>query len=381
MLRYPAALALCILPWLWLIGPAAAAETDAPASANETASVDEPLTLDSEVRLPEGLFPDDLGPAGPAVIEAPSIAVNPPARLTPPPLDQLTIMLDWFPSPQHAPLLIAEARGLYRKQGLNVTLKPPADPSLPAKLLAAGEVDAALARQPLLHLRNHDDAELVRIATLTEKGLNAAIITGDPPPEDLASLATLTQGYTTREGADLVVPLLVPDSVRQADDHEPARNVHYEGERKLQDGDISVVADGFYHTLPAQLSTDGMDARVVPYEELGIPRHDGLVLMVKEDTLERRKTTWQHLDIALEQAASWIADDPERAWQTLIEAYPVLDNSANKAAWPDIVRHMALRPAAVDNRRYQRLEAFLKERGISETRLPTRALAVDPHAL
>lgn len=358
-----------LLALLWLVSisvwpqPADAQEPNGP-------------TLNGDVKLPDNLWPPEK-----IVIPAPSIAVATPEPLPPPPVESLTIMLDWFLSPQHAPLLIAKARELYEEQGLDVTLKPPADPSLPAKLLAAGEVDAALARQPLLHLRDQSDERLIRIATLVETPLNAVIVTGDTQPDDLDALATLPYGYATREGAELIVPLLVPGSVRQTDGYSDPVNVHYGSERNLQEGNIQVMADGFYHALPAQLATDGVNANVIPYTELGLPVHDGLILMVNGKTLNERKDTWQHLTIALENAARWIAGDPARAWETLIETYPVLDNSVNKAAWPSIVRHMALRPAAVDTRRYRRMETFLQERGITDMRLPTRALAVDPHAL
>lgn len=376
MLRYRLGISLCLLPWLWLISTGVCAQPAAPAEQPATDSSTDTLTLDADVKVPPGAWSFE-----PIIIQAPSAAVTPPEPLSPPPIEPLTIMLDWFLSPQHAPLLIAEARGLYQKQELDVTLLPPADPSLPAKLLAAGEVDAALARQPLLHLSNHDNDHLVRIATLMETPLNAVIVTGENTAENHAALATRTYGYATREGVELIVPLLVPDSVRQTDNYVTPLNVYYDGKRGLQEGGIEVLADGFYDSLPAQLATDGIGANVVTYAELGLPRHDGLILMVNGDTLSRRKQTWQHLVVTLEDAANWIIEHPDKAWDTLVDAYPVLDNSANADAWPDIVRRLALRPAAVDSRRYQRMESFLQQRDLIQTPLPTSTLAVDPHTL
>ena len=45
--------------------------------------------------------------------------------------DQITVLLDWFINPDHAPLVVAEQTGLFDKAGLNVILVEPADPSLP----------------------------------------------------------------------------------------------------------------------------------------------------------------------------------------------------------------------------------------------------------
>lgn len=53
--------------------------------------------------------------------------------------EKLTILLDWFVNPDHAPLIIAQEKGYFADVGLDVTLVPPADPSAPPRLVAAGQ--------------------------------------------------------------------------------------------------------------------------------------------------------------------------------------------------------------------------------------------------
>ena len=55
--------------------------------------------------------------------------------------DKLTVLLDWFVNPDHAPLIIAREKGYFDEVGLDVELIPPADPSAPPRLVAAGEGD------------------------------------------------------------------------------------------------------------------------------------------------------------------------------------------------------------------------------------------------
>ena len=63
---------------------------------------------------------------------------------------QLTLMLDWFVNPNHGPIVIAQERGYFKQQGLEVDIQEPADPSTPPKLVAAGKVDMAISYQPNL---------------------------------------------------------------------------------------------------------------------------------------------------------------------------------------------------------------------------------------
>ena len=49
---------------------------------------------------------------------------------------KLTIGLDWFINPDHAPLIIAKKRNFFRDLNLEVEMIEPADPNDPPKLVA-----------------------------------------------------------------------------------------------------------------------------------------------------------------------------------------------------------------------------------------------------
>lgn len=337
-----------------------------------------PLTLDTDVEVPEAFLRTD---DSESVEEVPTMAQTPAPPLEPPPVKHITLMLDWYLSPQHAALVIAKERGLYAAQGLEVEIQSPADPSIAIKLLTAGEVDLALTRQPLLHLHVHNGAPITRIATLIETSLTAVIVTGEEQVETENTLAGLHYGYTTGEGRDLSIPRLLPRSVQQTDDFNPPINLHFDPIRAMREGQIDAVADGFYHYLPQHLATEGINTHVIRFDELDIPRNDGLVVLANSDTLARRADTWSRFVLALEQASHWIIDNPDAAWKLLISAHPVLENDINANAWEDILRRMALSPAALDSRRYAGFETFLNKMGLTDATLPVSRLAVDPHAL
>ena len=349
----------------------------------DSGNLDAPLSLESDVALPEGLWPASDNSAAEVPEEAPSMAVIPPPPLDPPPLKQLTLMLDWYLSPQHAALIVAKERALFAAQGLEIELLTPADPSIAIKLLAAGEVDLALTRQPLLHLHAHDGAPITRIATLIETPLNAVIVAGEAPaPAAVAdALADLHYGYSTREGRDVLVEQLLPRSVRQVDDFVAPESVHFDAADALRSSRVDAVADGFFHTLPQQLASDGIVTHTVRYSDIDIPRHDGLILLANSDSVARQATTWSRVLIALEEASNWMIEHPEEAWTLLVTTHPVLDNPINQEAWDDLLRRVALSPAALDERRYAAFESYLQSAGVTENSIPITRLAVNPHLL
>src|SRR3546814_10160245 len=67
--------------------------------------------------------------------------------------DKLTVVLDWFVNPDHAPLVVAKNAGIFDRHDLLVDLVAPADPNDPPKLVAAGKADVAISYQPQLHMQ------------------------------------------------------------------------------------------------------------------------------------------------------------------------------------------------------------------------------------
>ena len=111
-------------------------------------------------------------------------------------MDDLTLILDWFVNPDHGPILIAEENGYFAEQGLNVRIVPPADPSVPPKLVAAGEADLAISYQPQLHLQVAENLPLVRVGTLVATPLNCLLVLAEGPVQSLRDLAGRKVGFS-----------------------------------------------------------------------------------------------------------------------------------------------------------------------------------------
>ena len=139
-----------------------------------------------------------------------------------------------------------------------------------------------------MHLHAHDGATITRIGTLIETPLNAVIVAGDAPTgETTDQLAGLHYGFSTREGRDVLADQLVPTSFRQIDDFAPPESVHFDAAGALREGRVDAIADGFYHTLPKQLASDGIVTHTVRYNDVDVPRHDGLILLAHSDTVTK----------------------------------------------------------------------------------------------
>jgi ABC-type nitrate/sulfonate/bicarbonate transport systems, periplasmic components len=110
--------------------------------------------------------------------------------------DKLTVILDWFVNPDHAPLYVALEKGFFKDRGLEVELIAPSNPSDPAKLVAAGKADIAVSYQHQHQMQVDQGLPLVRIATLIATPLNSLVVLADGPIKNIADLKGKTIGYS-----------------------------------------------------------------------------------------------------------------------------------------------------------------------------------------
>ncbi|MBT5037549.1 MAG: ABC transporter substrate-binding protein, partial [Rhodospirillaceae bacterium] len=110
--------------------------------------------------------------------------------------DKLTVLLDWFVNPDHAPLFVAQEQGYFAAHGLEVEMIAPADPNDPPKLVAAGKADIALSYQPQLHVQVAAGLPLTRFGTLIATPLNTLLVLADGPVKSIADLKGRKVGYS-----------------------------------------------------------------------------------------------------------------------------------------------------------------------------------------
>ncbi|WP_162622999.1 ABC transporter substrate-binding protein [Billgrantia lactosivorans] len=361
--------------------PLLAAESAAPGET--TAVIEVPPAVEGPGVL-EGMLPSapssERPPRAEPAAEVPSVVSEPAVPIVPPPMTRLTITLDWYLNAQHASLLVAREKGMFARRGLDVSLVVPADPSVPAKLLAAGRTDLALGRQPQLHLLAARGVPVVRVATLIAAPLSGLVLKQASQDEsDEISLEGLRIGVTDRDGRDVVLASMLKELLGMARGLElvELEGVGYSAADAIREGRIDGVLVHHRYLLPRQLADEGVITRTLPSEAFGLPPHDGLILLANRDRLNGKRDAVHRLVAALEEAALWIVNHPQEAWQLLEKTEPALADPIGRDTWSDLLPRLSLQPAAVDRGRYLRFEQFLLDAGVIETATPLERLAID----
>jgi len=289
--------------------------------------------------------------------------------------DKVTVLLDWFVNPDHAPLVIAKEAGYFERHGLEVELIAPADPSAPPRLVAAGQADIAVTYQPDLMLQTKEGLPLTRIGTLVETPLNALIALKDGPVKTLADLKGRKVGYSVASLQQAYIGAILGSVGLTSDDVEMV-NVNFNLSTALMSGQVDAVIDGYRNFELTQLAIEGKPGIAWYPEEHGVPPYDELIYVTRNELREDPRMA--RFIAAIEDATIYLTNHPDAALAAFLKAYPDLDDELNRTAFADTLPRFAKRPAALDPGRYDRFAAFLKEKGMIDVIPPIDSYAIAP---
>ncbi|WP_454702030.1 ABC transporter substrate-binding protein [Agrobacterium burrii] len=272
--------------------------------------------------------------------------------------DKLTVLLEWFVNPDHAPMVIAKERGLFADAGLDVDLVPPADPSAVPRLVSAKQADIGVHYQPNLYLDHDAGLPIVRFGTLVETPLNTVTVLADGPIKSLKDLKGKKVGFSVSGFEDAMLKRMLEKDGLTKDDVELI-NVNFSLSPSLIAGKVDATLGGFRNFELTQMKLEGHEGRSFFPEEHGVPAYDELIFVTHRDLVKDSRLP--RFLSAVEQAAIFITNHPQESWQLFIKAYPNLDDALNKQAFFDTLPRFAKRPAALDRTRYDRFGAFMQE--------------------
>lgn len=288
--------------------------------------------------------------------------------------DKMTLILDWFVNPDHAPIKIAEARGFFAEEGLEVEVVEPADPSDPPKLVAAGKAELAISYQQDLHMAVDEGLPLIRIGTLVDSPLNSLVVLEDGPIKSIADLKGRKVGFSVGGFEEALLGAMLKNVGLSLNDVELI-NVNWSLSPSVIQGQVDAVIGAFRNFELHQMDIVGHPGRAFFVEEEGFPAYDELIFVANKDNLDDDKL--KRFLRAIEKATAYLAANPDESWQAFIEGRSELNDELNKRAWADTIPLFATKASALNEERYQVVPAYLKDYGIITEVKPVSAYAID----
>ena len=200
------------------------------------------------------------------------------------------LALDWYPNANHIGLFIAEEKGYFDEEGLEVTLYTPVDPSTVLLTVGSGKDDFGISYQPDVLLARAQGVPVVSVAGMVQHPLNSVMAlksSGITRPRDLVGKKVGYPGIPTNEPLLDTMIKFDTNGAKGLQDVELV-NVGFDLAPALIGGRVDAVVGAYWTHESILMENAGYPVNVMRMEEWGVPDYYELVLVTSEDFLARR---------------------------------------------------------------------------------------------
>lgn len=228
------------------------------------------------------------------------------------------LALDWYPNANHLGLYIAQQRGYFEEENLDVTMYTPSDPSTVLQTVGAGQDDFGMSYQPDVLLARNEGVPVVSILGVVQHPLNSLMTlqsSGITRPAQLAGKKVGYPGIPTNE--PLLETMLKADGLGGLEDIELV-NIGWNISESLIGEKVDGVVGAYWTHESINMENIGYPVNVMRMEEWGVPDYYELVLVTSEDYLSENEDVAERFVRAIKRGYEEAIGDPQAGVDVLV---------------------------------------------------------------
>jgi len=301
-----------------------------------------------------------------ALLAAVALGRSAPISVSAAEATKLTVALDWYPNADHAGLFLAQQRGYFKAQDLDVKLYTPSDPSVVLQTVGAGKDPLGISYQTDILLARAQQVPVVAIAALVQHplvGVMALASAHITRPRDLVGKTVGYAGIPSQEA--FLATMLEKDGAKLGD--VKLVNVGYDLVPAVISGRVAAVMGAFWTVEPFLAEREGHPVTFMHVEDWGVPDYYELLLVANEQTIAKEPAALRAFLRATQQGYAAAATDQAAAVAAISAASPDLDKAVTAEGlkvlapvWTDHVPVFGWQ----DPTRWTAFAAWMKSRGL-----------------
>jgi putative hydroxymethylpyrimidine transport system substrate-binding protein len=285
--------------------------------------------------------------------------------------EKVSVMLEFFANPDHAPLYIAQAKSFFAQEGLEVEIREPADPSQVPFLVASGAVDLGLTSMfNHVILKATKGLDVIAVGALLMKPLGALVAIKERGIEKITDLKGKKIGFSVEP----VEPAVYSTMLRAAG-LDPTKDVTFVKLDFLSllpallAGTVDAIG-AFRNFEPVRVELAGKTPVVFNQEDYGAPEAYQLVFIARRELIERRPRLILRFLEGVAKGVLFVLAFPEQSKELFFKTLPKLRDELNLRAYDRTVPIFVGAPCHNDPKRWENGQNFLFEQKIIPKKLP-----------
>jgi putative hydroxymethylpyrimidine transport system substrate-binding protein len=233
-------------------------------------------------------------------------------------LQKVSLMLDWYPNAVHSFLFVAEEKGYFKEQGLDVEIQMPADTNDPLKLVAADKIDMAMSYQPQVLVARSEDIPVQSFGAIVRHPLNQLFVPADGPVQSPKDLAGKTIGYPSIPLDEAIMQTMVKSDGGDAGKIKMV-DVGWDLIPAMATKKTDALIGGYINHEKLLLEKEGHPMRTLNPADYGVPDYYELVLVASEKGLKEKPEVFKKFMAAITKGQKYVAEHLAEGLSMLME--------------------------------------------------------------
>lgn len=251
--------------------------------------------------------------------------------------EKVSFLLNWEATPYHIPIYIAQQKGFFKEEGVDVSILEPSNPSDVTELIGSGKVDMGLKAMVHTLAAKARGFPVTSVGSLLDEPFTGILyLEGSGITSDFTSLKGKRIGYVGEFGK-IQVDELTKHYGMSPSDYTAVRcgmNVaKYIIEGKIDAGIgiecIQQVELEQYLEEQGRPMTDAKMLRIDQLAELGCCCFCTILYIVNDKFLAENPEKVRRIMKALKRATDYVLESPEKAWAEYSDFKPQMASKLN----------------------------------------------------
>lgn len=245
-------------------------------------------------------------------------------------LEDVDVVLDWYPNAIHSFIYAAIENGYYKEQGLNVHIKFPSNATDPLTLTAANKATIGIYYQPdIIMSRANENIPIKSVGAIVHTPLNVVIALKEKNINSPKDLAGKTIGFS---GNPLNVEYV--KTMIKADGGDPSSiktiDVGFELLSSMTTKKVDATTGGLInHEVPV-LKHEGHQLNYFDPSKYGVPNYYEEIFVASDKTIKEKPETLKKFMKASQKGFEFMKQNPDKALKILMnnqqkENFPLVE--------------------------------------------------------
>lgn len=251
-------------------------------------------------------------------------------------LEDVSVVLDWYPNAVHSFLYVAQEKGYFAEEGLNLVINFPANVNDGISLPAAGKADVGIyyLRDTIL-TSQEENVPIVSIGAVLQCAANVVIALEDTGIKGAPDLVGKKVGYSATAISEAEVRSMLEYCGYGPDDCELV-DVGFDLMTATTTGQVDATTGSMVNHEVPQMEEQGFKINYFSPTEYGVPQSYELVFLAGKDAVENNPEKLQRFLRACQKGFDYVKENPEESLQILLahqnaENFPLSETVETKS--------------------------------------------------